>query len=85
MLTGRRPFDGSAPTETIARVLEREPDWSAIQPGTPENVCRLMRRCLEKQPSLRLRDIGDARLELALDVPPMRPPLDVRQADGQPS
>ena len=76
MLTGRRPFDGRHPTETIARVLEREPDWSAIQPGTPENVCRLMRRCLEKQPSLRLRDIGDARLELALDVPPMRPPLD---------
>jgi serine/threonine protein kinase len=76
MLAGKRPFEGITAVETIAQVLEREPDWSAIRPGTPDSVCRLMRRCLEKTPSLRLRDIGDARIELAPERSPLRPPSD---------
>jgi len=64
MLAGRRPFDGTTPADTVARVLEHEPDWSAIPAATPENIRKLLRRCLEKDPSHRLRDIGDARLDL---------------------
>ena len=64
MLTGRQVFKGEDISETIARVLEREPDWAALPPKTPEAVERLLRRCLHKDPKQRVRDMGDARLEL---------------------
>jgi serine/threonine-protein kinase len=71
MLVGRRPFDGDDVSETMARVIEREPDWSALSNRAPASVVRVVRRCLQKDPANRLRDIGDARLELrdALAVP----------------
>ena len=64
MLAGRRPFDGDDVSETMARVIEREPDWSALSKVAPPSVVRVVRRCLQKDPGNRLRDIGDARLEL---------------------
>ncbi|TMQ69104.1 MAG: hypothetical protein E6K80_12795 [Candidatus Eisenbacteria bacterium] len=64
MLTGNQLFSGETATDTIAKILEREPDWSALPEKTPEKVRELLRRCLEKDPRKRLRDIGDARLEL---------------------
>ncbi len=64
MLAGRAPFAGETTTETIAAVLEREPDWAAIPASTPEPVRRLLRRTLEKDPVRRLRDIGEARVQL---------------------
>ena len=74
MLAGRRPFSGETTTETIAAVLEREPDWNALPAATPAPVRRLLRRTLEKKPAMRLRDIGDARLDLAEpDQPSPRP------------
>lgn len=51
-------------TALMARVLNAEPDWSALPATTPPVVRRLLRRCLEKQASLRLRDIADARCDL---------------------
>ena len=60
MLTGRAAFRGTSVTDILAAVLEREPDWSAL-PATPLLALRhLLRRCLEKDVRLRLRDIGDA-------------------------
>jgi serine/threonine protein kinase/Tol biopolymer transport system component len=64
MLTGRRAFAGETVSDTIACVLERDPDWSKLEAGPPPAVRRLLGRCLEKDPKQRLRDIGDARLEL---------------------
>jgi serine/threonine-protein kinase len=64
MLTGRRAFTGSTTADTIAAVIEREVDWSAIPPDIPPAVARLLRRCLQRDPKQRLHDIGDARLEL---------------------
>jgi serine/threonine protein kinase len=64
MLTGRMAFGGNTASDTLARVLEREPDWSALPPGLPAPVTRLLRRCLEKESERRLRDIADARLEI---------------------
>jgi eukaryotic-like serine/threonine-protein kinase len=64
MLTGRRAFRGDTVSDTIAAVLEREPDWRALPNVTPPGIRRLVRRCLEKDPKRRLRDIGDARLEI---------------------
>jgi eukaryotic-like serine/threonine-protein kinase len=64
MLTGRAAFAGETLSDTLARVLEREPEWSRLPSATPASVRRLLRRCLEKDPKQRLRDIGDAPLEV---------------------
>lgn len=67
MLTGRVAFAGATVTDTLAAILEREPDWSALPGETPAHIRRVMRRALQKDPSLRLRDMGDARIELLSD------------------
>lgn len=64
MLTGRPPFAGDTASDTIAAILDREPAWDALPPSTPAHVRRLLQRCLEKNPKDRLRDIGDAQLEI---------------------
>jgi serine/threonine-protein kinase len=64
LLTGTRPFDGETISDTLAAVLARDADWSLLPAGKPEKVRDLLQRCLEKDPKRRLRDIGDARLEL---------------------
>jgi serine/threonine protein kinase len=64
MLTGRRAFHGETLSDTIVAILDRSPDWSAIPARMPAMVSRLVRRCLEKDSRKRLRDIGDARLDL---------------------
>ena len=64
MLTGTRAFEGTGMSDTIAAVLRSEPDWTRLGPRTPEPIRTLLERCLEKDPSRRMRDIGDARLEL---------------------
>lgn len=63
-LTGKKAFDGDAVTETLAAVLKNEPDWSLLPAATPMRVRVLLRRCLQKDPKQRLRDIGDARISL---------------------
>ncbi len=64
MLTGRQPFAGGTSADVMSAILERDPDMSLLPSGTPELVGSLLRRCLQKDPRRRLRDIGDARLEL---------------------
>ena len=64
MLTGCSPFARESISDTIAAILEREPDWDALPAGTPTAVRRLLHRCLDKELTRRLRDIGDARMEL---------------------
>jgi serine/threonine protein kinase len=63
-LARKRTFDGETTTEVLAAVLEREPDWNALPAAVPGNIRALLRRCLTKDQHRRLRDIGDARLEL---------------------
>jgi hypothetical protein len=63
MLVGTRPFAGEDVSETVARVIEREPDWSALAEAAPPLVVRVVRRCLQKDVHNRFRDIGDARLD----------------------
>jgi Tol biopolymer transport system component len=79
MLTGRRLFEGETVTDVLAAVVREEIDWNALPPTTPPRVRRLLRRCLERDPKQRLRDIGEARIALtAPDEPapatPAAPP-----------
>jgi hypothetical protein len=69
MLTGKLAFSGDTVSDTMAAVLTREPDWSALPPDVPPGVRALLTRCLRKDPKERLRDIGDARIELRGDSP----------------
>ena len=64
MLSGKRPFDGETVSDTLAAVLAREPDWDQLPAATPARVRDLIVRCLEKDPRRRLRDIGEARIEI---------------------
>jgi serine/threonine-protein kinase len=63
-LCGCRPFVGETATDLVAKILEREPDWSALPPETPPIVQLLLRRCLAKDRNKRLHDIADARIDL---------------------
>jgi serine/threonine protein kinase len=64
MLTGQRAFAGETVSDTIGAILHRDPDWNALPALLAPRVGELLKRCLEKDARLRLRDIGDARYEL---------------------
>ncbi|MDP9225205.1 MAG: serine/threonine protein kinase [Actinomycetota bacterium] len=76
MLTGRRAFPGESMSDAVAAIIERHPDWSALPPGVPPSLHRLLAQCLEKDARLRLRDIGDAR-------PALSEVNNARESDGQ--
>jgi serine/threonine-protein kinase len=62
MLSGRQAFAGEDVSHTLAAVIMKEPDWEALPVTALPSVQRLVRRCLNKDPRQRLRDIGDARI-----------------------
>jgi TolB-like protein len=64
-LAGRPAFAGDTASDLIARVLEREPDWTLLPAGLPAGAREILRRCLRKDAAERPRDIRDVRLELA--------------------
>jgi serine/threonine protein kinase len=76
LLTGKVAFRGETVSDTLAAVLEREPDLQALPPATPAKIRDLLRRSLQKDCQDRLRDIGDARIEIgeALSAPPVAEP-----------
>ena len=65
MLTGQRLFDGETVTEVLAAVLRDTPDLDALPDDTPPMMRRLVTRCLERDPRLRLQAIGEARIALS--------------------
>ncbi len=74
-LTGRMVFQGDTLSDTIAGILERDPDWKALPESTTPGVRVVLRRCLQKDANRRLHDIADARIEMeeALTEPSTRP------------
>lgn len=65
MLTGRRLFAGDEVTDVLAAVLRQEIDWRSLPGETPPRLHRLLERCLDRDVKQRLRDIGEARVEIA--------------------
>jgi Tol biopolymer transport system component len=64
MLTGQHLFHSETVSDTLAGVLKTDPDWSALPAGMPAAIPKLLRRCLERDRKRRLRDIGDALIEI---------------------
>ena len=77
MLTGRRAFEGGDISEVMAGVITSQPDWDALPTALPPALVTYLRRCLQKDPRERIRDIGDMRLALAGAFDPSaRPPVE---------
>ena len=64
LLTGKRAFEGETVTDTLARVLQGQPDWKALPEDTPTRVIELLTDCLEKDSAERLPDIGHVRIQI---------------------
>jgi serine/threonine protein kinase len=67
MLSGRQPFDGDTLTDTLARILERDPEWEQLPADTPPHIRTVIERCLRKDPRKRLHDIADALIQIEGD------------------
>ncbi|HEV2352175.1 MAG TPA: protein kinase, partial [Terriglobia bacterium] len=64
MLTGKQVFEGETVSDVLAAVIMKDPDWTALPASTPVSIRKLLRRCLDKDPKHRLRDIGETRIEI---------------------
>ena len=64
MLTGRQAFQAETPSETMAAVLMREPDFATLPANLNPRLTELVRRCLEKPPKRRWQAAGDLRAEI---------------------
>jgi Tol biopolymer transport system component/predicted Ser/Thr protein kinase len=64
LLAGKPAFGGATVSDTIAAVLEREPDWSTLPRALPPRIRRLLQRCLAKDPRRRLQSLRDAAIEI---------------------
>jgi serine/threonine-protein kinase len=84
-LSRKRAFAGQTMSESIAAVLTREPDWEAPPAATPRAVRTLLRRCLQKDPQRRMRDIGDARIELDEAMSEVSQPVVAELATARPA
>jgi Tol biopolymer transport system component len=82
LLAGKQAFAGDDITDILAAVVRAEPDWQALPAATPMQVRDLLRRCLQKDKTMRLRDAGDARIEIheALTAPPTAEPVAVQRS-----
>jgi serine/threonine-protein kinase len=64
MLAGKRAFSGDSVADTLANVMDLDPDWSALPKDLLPAVDDLVRRCLTKNRKQRLQAIGEARIVL---------------------
>ena len=87
MLTGGRIFEGETVTDTLAKILERDPEWEQLPRETPPSLRQLIQRCLTKNPKNRLQSIGDARIAIQelIDNPTQAAAIATAQADPRPA
>ena len=85
MLTGRRLFRGEDASDTLAEVLKSDPDWTALPKDTPSSIRRLLRRCLTRDPTQRLRDAADARFDVEEAMAPAPAAESATSTTGRPA
>jgi Tol biopolymer transport system component len=64
MLTGQQAFQGGTVSDILAAVLKMEPDWNRFPHDTPIAIRRLLRRCMQKEHSRRMKYAEDVRIEI---------------------
>jgi len=83
MLTGKMMFSGETVSETMAQVMMKDPDWTALPATTPARLRDLLRRCLTRDPRYRIRDIGDVRIAIEEIIAQPEAQLSAAQATVQ--
>src|SRR5262249_45757424 len=61
MLTGERLFQRKSPASTLAAILKEEPK---PDPTLPNEVARILSRCLKKDPNRRFQTMADLKVAL---------------------
>jgi Tol biopolymer transport system component len=64
LLTGKQAFHGEDITDILAAVVRAEPEWNRLPDNTPLSIRTLLRRCLQKDKTLRMQAAGDVRIEI---------------------
>jgi eukaryotic-like serine/threonine-protein kinase len=65
MATGRKPFAGSNPSETIDKIVHSQPESIArLNYSVPQELERIIRKCLEKDPDRRYQSASDILIDL---------------------
>jgi tetratricopeptide (TPR) repeat protein len=68
MLTGVRAFSGDNPTAIMFAILSHEvPPAAELRADAPDDLQRVIRRCLQKDPERRYRQIGELLVDLGAD------------------
>ncbi len=80
MLTAQKLYSGETISDTLASILKEEPGWALLPEETPRSLRELLRRCLQKDPRQRLRDIGEARI--AIEAGALEPDAPSRPAEA---
>jgi eukaryotic-like serine/threonine-protein kinase len=66
MVTGRRAFAGASPAESLAAIIQKEPESAAsLQPDAPTPLLWLIERCHAKEPADRYESTRDLARDLA--------------------
>ncbi|HSF16208.1 MAG TPA: protein kinase [Vicinamibacteria bacterium] len=66
MATGRRPFAGESAVELGSAILrDAPPPLASLRPDLPEELMRVVNRCLEKDPAARFSSMRDVHTELS--------------------
>ncbi len=87
-LAGTGPFTRETVADTLAAIVGEEPNWDLLPPEVSAATRMLMHRCLQKNPKVRQRDIGDAWVEINQSrslpggVPMSMPPTLAARASG---
>jgi Tol biopolymer transport system component/predicted Ser/Thr protein kinase len=65
MTTGQRAFLGNSKISTLAAILHSEPTpAAALHPGLPQELEKIIQRCLRKDPAWRLQSAADLKISL---------------------
>ena len=89
VLSGKKAFARETVADTLAAVIDVEPDWSSLPTRTPDIVHSLLRRCVQKDRNKRLHDVADARIEIEEglrepeSMPPTAAPLSTTTSFGR--
>ena len=83
MLTGERLFEGETTSDTLASVLKNSVDFEQLDQSVPHDMVWVLQRCLDRNPTRRLRDIGEARLVLTGDSTISQ--MGMRAAEAEPA
>jgi serine/threonine-protein kinase len=79
MITGKRPFSGNTPTETIDKIVHGQPEpILRLNYNAPQSLELIVRKCMEKDPDRRYQSAS----EILIDLKNLKRDLDSSESKG---